>query len=95
MSFQPLQDRVLVDPISVDNVTDAGIVLQYTETNKTPIVGVVVAVGPGRWSGEVFVTPNVKSGDKVTWGKFMGSHLLVDGKELLVMRESDIVGILT
>lgn len=96
MKFEPLGDRVLVDPDPVEEKSAGGIILAQTETNKTPTVGMVVAVGAGRIAPDtgVLIPMSVTIGDVVTWGKFAGTHIEVGGLPRLLMHEADIAGIL-
>jgi len=96
MNFLPLEDRVLINPIPVETQTESGILLTPTNTNSTPTSGTVVAVGSGRNPGYGHtIHTRLKAGDKVVWTKFAGGQITVDGQGFLLMRESDIVGILT
>ena|SRR5215813_11056141 len=94
MKFRPLQDRVLIKRLE-DGVekTKGGLYIPDTAKEK-PQQGKVIAVGKGRVSEEGKVTPlDVKAGDKVLFGKYSGSEIKVDGEELLIMREEDILGV--
>ena len=94
MSIRPLHDRVIVRRLEEERKTAGGIVIPDTATEK-PIQGEVVAVGKGKALDNGQVRPlDVKKGDKVLFGKFAGSEVKVDGKELLVLREEDIMGVL-
>ena len=94
MSVKPLEDRVLIKPSDPETKTDSGIYLPESAKEK-PIQGKIVAVGPGKLldSGER-VKPSVKKGDTVVFGKYAGTDVKVEGQELKIMRESDILGIL-
>ena len=95
MKFRPLHDRVLVERIDEDEKTAGGIIIPDTAKEK-PSEGKVVAVGSGTKSEDGSVTPlDVKSGDKILFGKWSGSEVTVDGKELLIMKESDVLGIIS
>ena len=95
MKFRPLQDRVLVERIDEDDKTDGGIIIPDTAKEK-PSEGKVVAVGSGTKAEDGSVTPlDVKSGDKILFGKWSGTEVTVDGKELLIMKESDVLGIIS
>jgi chaperonin GroES len=95
MKFRPLHDRVLVERIDEDEKTAGGIIIPDTAKEK-PSEGKVVAVGSGSKSDDGSVTAlDVKSGDKVLFGKWSGTEVTVDGKELLIMKESDILGIIS
>ena len=92
--FRPLHDRVVVRRIDAENKTKGGIIIPDTAKEK-PSQGEVVAVGPGARdeSGKI-VHPDVKSGDRVLFGKWSGTEVVLDGEELLIMKESDINGII-
>ena len=94
MKFRPLHDRVLVRRVESDTKTAGGIIIPDTAKEK-PQEGEVVAVGSGvrRDDGSV-VALDVKAGDKVLFGKWSGTEVKVDGEELLIMKESDIMGIM-
>ena len=95
MKFRPLHDRVLVERIDEDEKTAGGIIIPDTAKEK-PSVGKVVAVGSGTKAEDGSVTPlDVKSGDKILFGKWSGTEVTVDGKELLIMKESDVLGIIS
>jgi|TARA_Y100000746_G_scaffold50292_1_gene39387 chaperonin GroES len=95
MKFRPLHDRVLVERIDEDEKTAGGIIIPDTAKEK-PSEGKVVAVGSGTKSEDGSVTPlDVKSGDKILFGKWSGTEVTVDGKELLIMKESDVLGIIS
>lgn len=94
MKLLPLHDRVVVRRIDAEEKTAGGIIIPDTAKEK-PQQGEVVAVGPGARNerGEV-VSLDVKVGDKVLFGKWSGTEIKVDGEELLIMKESDIMGII-
>ena len=94
MKFRPLHDRVVVRRIEEETKTAGGIILPDTAKEK-PMQGEVIAVGPGARNekGEL-VALDVKSGDTVLFGKWSGTEVKLDGKELLIMKESDIMGII-
>ena len=95
MKFRPLHDRVLVERIDEDEKTAGGIIIPDTAKEK-PSDGKVVAVGSGTKAEDGSVTPlDVKSGDKILFGKWSGTEVTVDGKELLIMKESDVLGIIS
>ena len=95
MKFRPLHDRVLVESIDEDEKTAGGIIIPDTAKEK-PSEGKVVAVGSGTKAEDGSVTPlDVKSGDKILFGKWSGTEVTVDGKELLIMKESDVLGIIS
>lgn len=93
MNLKPLADRVIIKPAEAEETTKGGIILPDTAKEK-PIEGTIVAVGPGKVSedGKV-VKMEVKSGDKVLYGKYSGTEVTVGGEEYLIMRESDIFAI--
>lgn len=93
MKFRPLHDRVLVRRASNDEKTAGGIIIPDTAKEK-PMEGEVVAVGTGHINDNGDVRPlDVKTGDKVIFSKWAGTEITVDGEELMVMKESDIIGI--
>jgi len=94
MKFRPLHDRVVVRRVEEDNKTAGGIIIPDTAKEK-PMQGEVIAVGPGARDESGKVTPlDVKSGDRVLFGKWSGTEVTIDGQELLIMKESDIMGVL-
>jgi chaperonin GroES len=94
MSFRPLHDRVVVRRLEGEEKTKGGIIIPDTAKEK-PSEGVVVAVGPGARddSGKI-ITPDVKEGDRILFGKWSGTEVKLDGEELLIMKESDIMGVI-
>lgn len=92
MAFTPLHDRVLVRRIEGEDKTKGGLIIPDTAKEK-PAEGEVIAVGEGarKDSGEL-IAPSVKVGDRVLFGKWSGTEVTLDGKELLIMKESDIMG---
>ena len=93
MSFRPLHDRVLVRRVDEDEKTSGGIIIPDTAKEK-PSQGEVVSVGPGeRDDNGNRVTLDVKKGDKILFGKWSCTEVNVNGEELLIMKESDIMGI--
>ncbi len=93
MKIKPLGDRILVKPSPAEDKTKGGIILPDTAKEK-PVVGEVVAIGPGRKSDDgKLITPDVKVGDKILYGKYSGTETTIDGKEYLIMRESDVFAI--
>src|SRR5881396_3591023 len=92
--FRPLHDRVVVKRIDAEEKSKGGIIIPDTAKEK-PSQGQVVAVGPGGRdeSGKV-ITPDVKAGDKVLFGKWSGTEVVLDGEDLLSMKESDIMGVI-
>ncbi len=91
--FRPLHDRVVVRRIKAEEKTKGGIIIPDTAKEK-PQEGEVIAVGPGGRdeSGKV-IPPDVKAGDRVLFGKWSGTEVTLDGEELLIMKESDIMGV--
>ncbi|MBV5266458.1 co-chaperone GroES [Pinisolibacter aquiterrae] len=93
MKFRPLHDRVVVKRIEAEQKTAGGIIIPGTAQEK-PQEGEVVAVGPGaRDEKGALVALEVKAGDKVLFGKWSGTEVKIDGQDLLIMKESDILGI--
>lgn len=93
MSIRPLHDRVVVRRLDEERTTAGGIVLPDSATEK-PMEGEVISVGNGKISESGDVRPlDVKAGDKVLFGKYSGTEVKVDGEELLIMREDDIMAI--
>lgn len=94
MKIRPLHDRVVVRRVEEETKTAGGIVLPGSAAEK-PSQGEVIAVGPGRVTENGEVRPlDVKAGDKVIFGQYAGSTVKIDGKELLIMAESEIFGVL-
>ncbi len=94
MKFRPLHDRVVVERVKEDTKTTGGIIIPDTATEK-PSEGKVVAVGPGaRGEDGKVVALDVKKGDRVLFGKWGGTEVKIDGKDLLIMKESDIMGVI-
>jgi chaperonin GroES len=94
MQFRPLHDRVVVRRIEEDERTPGGIIIPDTAKEK-PQQGEVIAVGPGARDEKGVIQPlDVKTGDRVLFGKWSGSEAKIDGDELLIMKESDIMGVL-
>ena len=95
MAFRPLHDRVVVKRIESEEKTKGGIIIPDTAKEK-PQEGEIVAVGPGGRDESGKLTPlDVKAGDRVLFGKWSGTEVKIDGQELLIMKESDIMGVLT
>jgi chaperonin GroES len=93
MKFRPLHDRVVVEPLEVEEKTAGGIIIPDTAKEK-PMQGKVVAVGTGsRDETGKLVALDVKKGDTVLYGKWSGTEVKLDGKQVLIMRESDILGV--
>jgi chaperonin GroES len=95
MKFRPLHDRVVVKRIAAEEKTRGGIIIPDTAKEK-PQQGEVVAVGPGgRDEAGKLIPIDLKIGDRVLFGKWSGTEVTLDGQELLIMKESDIMGVLT
>jgi chaperonin GroES len=93
MAFRPLHDRVVVKRLDSEEKTKGGIIIPDTAKEK-PQEGEVVAVGPGaRDEAGKLVPLDVKAGDRVLFGKWSGTEVKIDGQDLLIMKESDILGI--
>ncbi|MGE0715543.1 MAG: co-chaperone GroES [Alphaproteobacteria bacterium] len=93
MKFRPLHDRVVVRRIEQDAKTAGGIIIPDTAKEK-PQEGEIVAVGPGARNEQgALVALDVKAGDRVLFGKWSGTEVKIDGEELLIMKESDIMGV--
>ena len=93
MKFRPLQDRVLVRRIEQEEKTLGGIIIPDTAKEK-PMEGEVIAAGPGARGEDGKLNPlDVKVGDRVLFGKWSGTEIKIDGEDLIVMKESDIMGI--
>ena len=94
MNFRPLHDRVLIRRIESEERTKGGILIPDTAKEK-PQEGEVVAAGPGARGDDGKLQPmDVKAGDRVLFGKWSGTEVKIDGQELLIMKESDIMGII-
>ena len=95
MKFKPLGDRVLIKRTDEEEPTEGGIVLPGSAAEK-PSQGEVLAVGPGEVSDDGKLKPmNVKKGDKILFGKWSGTEVKMNGEDFLIMKESDIMGIIT
>ncbi|MEA2782807.1 MAG: chaperonin GroES [Rhodospirillaceae bacterium] len=93
MKFRPLHDRVLIRRIAQEEKTTGGIIIPDTAQEK-PMEGEVVAVGPGARSEDGKIHPlDIKAGDRVLFGKWSGTEIKLDGEELMIMKESDVMGI--
>lgn len=93
MKFRPLHDRILIERIESEEVTSGGIILPDTAKEK-PQQGKVIAVGPGKKAEDGKLIPmDVKTGDTILFGKYAGSDIKMEGKEYLIMREDDVLGI--
>ena len=94
MSFRPLHDRVLIRPLEQDTKTKGGIIIPDTAKEK-PVEGKVVAVGPGARDENGKLHPlDIKVGDRVLYGKWSGTEVKVDGEDLLIVKESDVMGVI-
>lgn len=94
MAVKPLEDRVLVKPIEQDTKTESGIYLPETAKER-PMKGEVVAVGPGkRLDNGTLAKPSVKNGDTVVFGKYAGSEIEIKGVKHLIMRETELLGVM-
>jgi chaperonin GroES len=94
MKFRPLQDRVLIRGVEQENKTAGGIFIPDTVKEK-PTEGEVIAVGPGARSEDGKIHPlDVKVGDRVLFGKWSGTEIKVDGQDVVIMKESDIMGVI-
>ena len=94
MAFRPLHDRVVVRRVEEDTKTAGGIIIPDTAKEK-PSQGEIIAVGPGARNEKGEITPlDVKKGDLVLFGKWSGTEVSLDGEDLLIMNESDIMGVL-
>jgi chaperonin GroES len=93
MKFRPLHDRVVVRRVDAEEKTAGGIIIPDTAKEK-PQEGEVLAVGPGARDDQGRLTPlDVKTGDRVLFGKWSGTEVKIDGQDLLIMKESDLMGI--
>ena len=94
MEFRPLHDRIVVKRITAEEKTSGGIIIPDTAKEK-PMEGEVIAAGPGARNEQgAIVALDVKAGDRVLFGKWSGTEVKLDGEELLIMKESDIMGII-
>ena len=94
MKFRPLQDRVLVRRLEQEEKSAGGIIIPDTAKEK-PMEGEVIAVGPGARGEDGTLHPlDVKAGDRILFGKWSGTEVKIDGEELVIMKESDILGII-
>ncbi len=94
MAFKPLHDRVLVRRVQSDEKTKGGLIIPDSAKEK-PAEGEVIATGEGarKDSGEL-IAPSFRSGDRILFGKWSGTEVTIDGEELLIMKESDILGVI-
>ena len=94
MQFRPLHDRVVVKRVAEEEKTKGGIIIPDTAKEK-PMEGEIIAVGPGARDEKGNLVPlDVKVGDRILFGKWSGSEVKLEGKDLLIMKESDILGVL-
>ncbi|MBB4292241.1 chaperonin GroES [Rhizobium leguminosarum] len=94
MAFRPLHDRIVIRRVDSDEKTRGGIIIPDTAKEK-PQEGAVVAVGPGLRDDSGKLTPlDVKAGDRVLFGKWSGTEIKIDGEDLLILKEADILGVL-
>ena len=94
MKFRPLHDRVVVKRLAEEDKTKGGIIIPDTAKEK-PMEGEIVAVGPGARDEKGTLVPlDVKKGDRILFGKWSGTEIKLDGEDLLIMKESDIMGII-
>ena len=94
MNFRPLHDRVVVKPLEQETKTAGGIIIPDTAKEK-PMQGEVLAVGPGARGEDGKIAPlDVKQGDKVLYGKWSGTEVKIEGQTLLIMRETDLMGVI-
>jgi len=93
MAMRPLHDRVIVKRIAEEERTRGGIIIPDTAKEK-PQEGQVIAVGPGKQEDGKVIKPEVKKGDRILFGKYSGTEVVLDGEEHLIMREEDILGVI-
>jgi len=93
MKLRPLGDRILVKRIKEEEKTKGGIIIPDTAKEK-PQEGKVVAVGKGKFEDGKLIAPEVRAGDKILFGKYSGSEIKLEGDDLIVLREDDILGII-
>ena len=95
MSFRPLHDRVVMRRVDQEEKSRGGIIIPDTAQEK-PMEGEIIAVGPGARADDGTLQPlDVKTGDRVLFGKWSGTEVKIDGEELMIMKESDIMGVIT
>jgi len=95
MKFKPLGDRILIKPLEAYEQTKGGIVIPDTAKEK-PQEGEIIAVGDGKKNDEGKIMPlSLKKGDKVLYGKYSGTEITLDGEEYLIIREEDVLGIIS
>lgn len=93
-TIKPLADRVLVEPSAAETTTASGIIIPDTAKEK-PQKGKIIAAGPGKVENGTKIEMSVTAGDTVLYGKYAGTEVTIEGKEYLIMRESDILGIIS
>jgi chaperonin GroES len=93
VQMRPLHDRVVVKRIEEEERTKGGIIIPDTAKEK-PQEGRVVAVGPGRTEDGKLIKPDIKAGDRILFGKYSGSEVILDGEEHVIMREEDVLGVI-
>jgi chaperonin GroES len=94
MTFRPLHDRILVRRLESDEKTKGGIIIPDTAKEK-PQEGEVIAIGPGARNDAGQIDPlDVKAGDRILFGKWSGTEIKIDGEDLLIMKESDVLGVI-
>jgi chaperonin GroES len=93
-NIKPLSDRVLVQPAPAEEKTKSGIIIPDTAKEK-PQEGEVIASGPGKVENGTKIEMTVSKGDKILYGKYSGTEITLDGEDYLIMRESDILGIIS
>jgi len=93
-NIKPLSDRVLVKPVEAEETTSSGIIIPDTAKEK-PQRGTVVAAGPGKVENGNKIEMSVKEGDLILYGKYSGTDVSLDGEDFLIMRESDILGVIS
>ena len=94
MSFRPLHDRVLIQPLEQDSKTKGGIIIPDTAKEK-PLEGKVVSVGNGKVLEDGKVRPlDIKAGDTILFGKYAGTEIKIDGEDHLILREEDVLGVI-
>jgi chaperonin GroES len=94
MNLRPLQDRILVKRVEQESMTKGGIIIPDSAKEK-PAEGKVVAVGNGKMGEDgKRITPDIKAGDRILFGKYAGTEVKIDGEEHLIMREDDVLGII-
>lgn len=94
MNFRPLHDRICVEPVEQESTTKGGVIIPDTAKDK-PMQGKVLAVGQGHKKEDGEVVPlDIKEGETVLYGRWSGSEVTIDGQTVLIMRESDVMGII-